>query len=224
MGTMIELKNISKTYHQGDTAISVLKGVNLSIKEGERVAIVGASGSGKSTLLSLMSGMDTPDEGQVLIDGKDLGTLSETELAEVRNKTISIIFQSFELVPSFSALENVMLPIDIGGGSGRDRAQQALGEVGLAHRTAHLPSMLSGGEEQRVAIARALVGDPKILFADEPTGNLDQKTGAQVLSLIKNAASGKGRTLVIITHDKEIAKSMDRVLEIKDGHVTDISL
>ncbi len=221
---MIELKHISKTYHQGDATIAVLKDVNLTIKEGERVAIVGASGSGKSTLLSLMSGMDTPDEGEVIIDGKNLESLSEAELATVRNKTISIIFQSFELVPSFSAIENVMLPIDIGGGKGRDRAQQALSAVGLAHRTTHLPSMLSGGEEQRVAIARALVGDPKILFADEPTGNLDQKTGAQVLALIKDAAGGKNRTLVIITHDKEIAKSMDRILEIKDGHVTDLSI
>ena len=224
MGRMIELKNVSKSYRQGDSTIHVLRKVNLTIKEGEQVAIIGASGSGKSTLLSLMSAMDKPDVGQVWIGGRDLGTLSPAQLATLRNEEIAIIFQSFELVPSFSALENVMLPLDIRGTEAKNVAKKTLDEVNLSHRLHHLPSMLSGGEEQRVAIARALVQEPKILFADEPTGNLDPLTGGQILSLIKAAAGGKKRTLVIITHDPEIAKNMDRVLEIKDGNVHSITL
>ena len=221
---MIELRHVSKTYHQGGVAIPVLKNINLTIKDGAHVAIIGASGSGKSTLLSLLSGMDAPDEGQVLIDGEDIALLSPLKLATLRNEHIAIIFQSFELVPSFSALENVMLPLDIRKTQSRGAAEKALAAVGLAHRTMHLPSTLSGGEEQRVAIARALVQDPKILFADEPTGNLDPETGAQVLALIKAAADGGKRTLIVITHDQKIAKGMDRVLEIKDGGVLDIVL
>lgn len=220
---MIELRNVSKSYRQSAELIQVLSKVNLTIKEGERVAIIGASGSGKSTLLSLMSGMDKPDSGEVCIGGKDIASLTEAEMSELRNKEIAIIFQSFELVPSFSALENVMLPLDIRNTPSKTVAKRALEEVGLSHRTEHLPAMLSGGEEQRVAIARALVQDPKILFADEPTGNLDHTTGSQVLSLIEKAASGKSRTLVIITHDKEIAQRMDRIIEIKDGHVSEIT-
>jgi len=220
---MIELKNVSKSYRQGTEVISVLSNVNLIINEGERVAIIGASGSGKSTLISLMSGMDKPDSGEVCIAGKDISLLSESQIAELRNKEIAIIFQSFELVPSFSALENVMLPLDIRKTPSKVPAKKALEEVGLSHRLEHLPSMLSGGEEQRVAIARALVQGPKILFADEPTGNLDRATGAQVLSLIEKASVGTSRTLVIITHDREIAQGMDRILEIKDGQVTEIT-
>ncbi len=220
---MIELKHVSKTYTQGDAKIPVLHDINLTIKDGEHVAIIGASGSGKSTLLSLMSGMDTPDSGEVLIDGKNIAEMSERELSHLRNSEIAIIFQSFELVPSFSALENVMLPLDIGMRGGKREATASLESVGLGHRILHLPSMLSGGEEQRVAIARALVQDPKILFADEPTGNLDPVTGAQVLTLIKEAANGKKRTLVIITHERAIAKQMDRILEINNGIVVEIS-
>ncbi len=216
---MIELKHVFKSYTQGGEVIPVLRDVNLTIKDGEHIAIIGASGSGKSTLLSLMSGMDKPDSGEVLIDGRNLRSLSDVELSMLRNKEIAIIFQSFELVPSFSALENVMLPLDIGKIGGRVDAEVALQKVGLAHRMMHLPSMLSGGEEQRVAIARALIQDPKIIFADEPTGNLDHVTGNQVLSLIKGAVGGKERTLIIITHDANIAKGMDRIVEIKDGTV-----
>ncbi len=221
---MIELKHVSKTYSQGGETISVLRDISLVVEDGERVAIIGASGSGKSTLLSLMSGMDTPDSGEILIDGMDVAQMNEGELAQLRNKDIAVIFQSFELVPSFSALENVMLPIDIRGSDALFTATHALEQVGLAHRLLHLPSMLSGGEEQRVAIARALAQDPKILFADEPTGNLDRTTGRTVLELIKGAANKKARTLVIITHELEIAKQMDRVLEIRDGVVRDITI
>lgn len=221
---MLELKQIKKSYTQGNTTISVLNNINLTINDGEHVAIIGASGSGKSTLLSVMSGMDSPDHGIVLIDGSDISKLSEQELSVLRNQKIGIIFQSFELVPSFTALENVMLPLDIRKSGGKAEAIKALKEVGLSRRHMHLPSMLSGGEEQRVAIARALAQDPSIIFADEPTGNLDPATGKQVLSLIKDAASGKKRTLVIITHDTNIAKMMDRVLEISAGSVREITL
>jgi predicted ABC-type transport system involved in lysophospholipase L1 biosynthesis ATPase subunit len=221
---MIELQNVSKSYRQGDQEIRVLTDVSLSIATGEKVAIVGASGSGKSTLLSIMSGMDTPDFGTVRIDGKDIGSMDERELADLRNKSIGVIFQSFELVPSFTALENVMLPLDIRGSGTRGDAKRALESVGLSHRLEHLPSMLSGGEEQRVAIARALAQSPAILFADEPTGNLDRKTGEEVLRLIRDTLGETERTLVIITHDMGIAKTMDRVLRIEDGKVTDVHL
>lgn len=221
---MIELQNVSKSYRQGDAQVRVLSDVSISIATGENVAIIGASGSGKSTLLSLMSGMDTPDSGRVLIDGKDIGHMTERELADFRNRRIGVIFQSFELVPSFTALENVMLPLDIRGNGSRADAEHALSSVGLSHRFQHLPSMLSGGEEQRVAIARALAQAPGILFADEPTGNLDRKTGEEVLALIRGALGDTERTLVMITHDREIARTMDRILEIKDGVVQDVRL
>ncbi len=218
---MIELKHVSKSYHQGDTLIEVLKNVHLTIASGEKVAIIGASGSGKSTLLSLMSGMDIPDSGSVLIDSNDIAKMGEDELSQLRNTNIGVIFQSFELVPSFTALENVMLPLDIGGKESRATAIKALASVGLSNRMHHLPSMLSGGEEQRVAIARALVQAPSILFADEPTGNLDVKTGEQILAQLMDAA--KDCTLVIITHDKEIAHRMDRIIEIKGGSINEIT-
>lgn len=216
---MIELINVTKSYTQGTSHIRVLSNVSLTINQGERVSIIGASGSGKSTLLSLMSGMDTPDYGEVRIRGNNIATMTDAELATLRNKDIAIIFQSFELVPSFTALENVMLPLNIGGKNGQQEALEALTSVGLKERIHHLPSMLSGGEEQRVAIARALIQNPKILFADEPTGNLDASTGAHILSLIDTLLEEKERTLIIVTHDIAIAKKMDRILEIRDHGV-----
>lgn len=221
---MIELINVTKSYTQGTTQIPVLTNVSLTIHQGERVSIIGASGSGKSTLLSLMSGMDTPDQGEVRIHGKDISTMTDKELAILRNRDIAIIFQSFELVPSFTALENVMLPLNIAGRDGRTEAREALVSVGLSERTHHLPSMLSGGEEQRVAIARALVQNPKILFADEPTGNLDTATGAHILSLIDTILEARERTFIVITHDIAIAKKMDRILEIRDHGVYEQTL
>lgn len=220
---MLKLTNVSKSYRQGDTIINVLKDISLTIDDGEKVAIVGASGSGKSTLLALMSGMDTPDAGKVEIDGKDLSTLSASAMATLRNEEVAVIFQSFELVPSFSALENVMLPLDIRNISSKKIAEDALDSVGLAHRVTHLPSELSGGEEQRVAIARALAQNPAILFADEPTGNIDHTTGEEVLKLLLGATgehSQKRRTLIIITHDESIAKRMDRILVLENGMLT----
>ncbi len=216
---MIELINVTKSYTQGTTRIPVLTNVSLTINQGERVSIIGASGSGKSTLLSLMSGMDTPDQGEVRINGKSISKMSERDLATMRNKDVAIIFQSFELVPSFTALENVMLPLNIGGRNGQEDAQKALASVGLSERMHHFPSMLSGGEEQRVAIARALVQKPKILFADEPTGNLDTKTGERILTLIDTLLKERDCTLIIVTHDANIAKKTDRILLIRDQGV-----
>ncbi len=215
---MITLEHISKTYRQGNADIHVLSDVSLRIEKGERVAIVGASGSGKSTLLSLMSGLDNPDSGTVSIDGKDLTKLTKEELSILRNKHIGMIFQSFELVPSFTAIENIMLPVDISGDSGHTRAQTLLEWVGLTHRSNHLPRELSGGEQQRVAIARALAMTPQIIFADEPTGNLDQKTGDQILSVIFNNHQNElNPTIIFVTHDIRIAEKVDRVIEIRDG-------
>lgn len=216
---MIELINVTKSYTQGTTRIPVLTNVSLTINQGERVSIIGASGSGKSTLLSLMSGMDTPDQGEVRINGKSISKMSERDLATMRNKDVAIIFQSFELVPSFTALENVMLPLNIGGRNGQEDARKALASVGLSERMHHFPSMLSGGEEQRVAIARALVQKPKILFADEPTGNLDTKTGERILTLIDTLLKERDCTLIIVTHDANIAKKTDRILLIRDQGV-----
>ncbi len=221
---MIELKHVSKSYLQGDTAIPVLEDVSLTIQDGEHVAIVGASGSGKSTLLSLMSGMDTPDSGEVWIDGEHIGALAPPALARLRNEKIGIIFQSFELVPAFSAIENVMLPLDIRSVPAREKAQSALASVGLSHRLDHLPSMLSGGEAQRVAIARALAQEPRIIFADEPTGNLDPETGKSVLALIKAQTASIRPTIVLITHDVTIGRSMDRVLLLASRGVTETTL
>jgi ABC-type lipoprotein export system ATPase subunit len=221
---MIELKHVSKSYQQGETSIPVLTDVSLTIQDGEHVAIVGASGSGKSTLLSLMSGMDSPDSGEVWIDGELVGTLPSRALSRLRNEKIGMIFQSFELVPAFTALENVMLPLDIRSVKAREAAARALDSVGLSHRHDHLPSMLSGGEAQRVAIARALAQEPKIIFADEPTGNLDPETGKSVLALITASTLSIRPTIVLITHDVAIGRSMDRILKLEHRSVTETTL
>ncbi len=218
---MIQLKNVTKTYTQGETHIEVLRGISLEIADGEKVAIVGASGSGKSTLLSIMSGMDSPDSGEVIIDGTSIASLNERELALFRNNTVGMIFQSFELVPAFTALENVLLPLDIRNTDDRfARASEALTKVGLSHRGTHRPSELSGGEEQRTAIARVLAQDPKIIFADEPTGNLDHTTGREILRELIALTSERAHTLIIITHDPSIAQMMDRTYTLKEGLAT----
>ncbi len=234
---MISLRNVKKSYHQGSTVVEVLNDVSLHVAPGERVAIVGASGSGKSTLLSIMAGMEVADSGIVMVNGKNLATLSEKELANFRNKDVAVIFQSFELVPAFTAHENVLLPLDVrnvGGTDGNRRAEDALKAVGLSHRVHHLPTELSGGEEQRVAIARALAQDPVVLFADEPTGNLDRKTGDVIMELLLGASAGGAgagtgenahasgrRTLVMITHDEHLAQRMDRILVLENGRLTE---
>lgn len=214
---MISIQSISKSYKQGKESIHVLKDVSLEVKKGETIAIVGPSGSGKSTLLSIMAGLDSPDKGTVIIDGIDISTLSEIELSVLRNKKISMIFQSFELVQFFTAYENSMLPLSIRGEEDTKKLDNLFDSVGLSHRKNNLPSELSGGEQQRVAIARAIISGSDVLFADEPTGNLDVKTGERILNLFLDTVKNHNKTLVIITHDMAIARKMDVVYELKDN-------
>lgn len=214
---MINLTNITKTFLQGTAEIKVLDNLSLAITEGEKVAIIGASGSGKSTFLSILSGMDKPDTGSVKIDGENIVEVSEERLCQIRNNEIGIVFQAFELVPSFTALENVLLPLDIAGNTDIEKAKELLTELGLGSRFDHLPKMLSGGEQQRVAIARAIIANPKLILADEPTGNLDSQTGAKVLEVLFSLIKKYNKTFVLITHDLELAKKMDTVYLLKDG-------
>lgn len=214
---MLKLENISKSFVQNDTKIDILSSLFLEIKHGEKIAIVGPSGSGKSTLLSIMSGMDKPDSGKVFLDNENIVLLSEDELCKIRNKKIGIIFQAFELIPSFTALENVMLPLDISGKADEKRAFELLKELGLENRVSHLPKALSGGEQQRVAIGRALINNPEVIFADEPTGNLDTQTGNKVLEILFNQIEKHKKTLIIITHDNSLVNRMDKVFSLKEG-------
>lgn len=214
---MISVKNISKIYTQGREKIEILKDLSLEIGSGQTVAIVGPSGSGKSTLLSIMSGLDMPNAGSVFIDGVDIKSLSEKELADFRNKKISIIFQSFELVQFFTAYENVMLPLSIRNKQNASAVDSLFDDIELSHRKKNLPSELSGGEQQRVAIARALASESDIIFADEPTGNLDNATGKKILELLLETVKKHKKTFVIITHDMDIAARMDVVYEMRNG-------
>ncbi len=214
---MITVKAISKRYSQGSETIEVLKNLSLEILSGQTVAIVGPSGSGKSTLLSIISGLDTPDEGSVVIDGVDISTLSENNLALFRNKKISVVFQSFELVQFFTAYENVMLPLSIRDKKNNTVVDALFEDIGLTKRKNNLPSELSGGEQQRVAIARALASGSDIIFADEPTGNLDNVTGKKILDLFLETVKAHKKTFIIITHDMAIAQRMDVIYEIRNG-------
>lgn len=226
---MIKVENISKSFFQSDNSnnrIDILKSVSLSIDEGQKVAIVGPSGSGKSTFLSVVSGMDKPDTGKVFIDTQDITSLSELELCQIRNSKIGIIFQAFELINSFTAVENVMLPLDIAKISQKEaynRAKDLLSDLGLGNRLEHLPKMLSGGEQQRVAIARAMINSPKVIFADEPTGNLDIDTGKKVIDLLFDLINKYNKTFVVITHDLNLALKMDRIFKLTDGKLKEIS-
>ncbi|WP_067219583.1 ABC transporter ATP-binding protein [Marinomonas gallaica] len=214
----IEKLNHSVTTSNGE--LDILKGINLDIKDGESVAIVGASGSGKSTLLGLMAGLDQHTQGTIKLYGEALETLDEEGRAILRGKYVGFIFQSFHLLPSLTALENVMLPNELkGNGKADDRARELLEKVGLSHRITHYPRQLSGGEQQRVAIARAFASAPKILFADEPTGNLDSKNGTLVEDLLFELNRQQGTTLVVVTHDPELAQRCDRRIEIHDGEL-----
>ncbi len=203
---MIELRGVSKTVQSGDHPLTILHPLDYTIRSGQFVAIVGPSGSGKSTLLGLLAGLDAPTTGQILIDGVDITTLSEDGLARLRGEKIGFVFQFFHLVPSLTAFENVLIPMEIAGR--RDataRARQLVEEVGLADRAHHYPSQLSGGEQQRIAIARALANDPPIVLADEPTGNLDSTTGRHIMDLLLNVRRSRTSTLVLVTHDAELA-------------------
>lgn len=215
---MIELNNISMSYNLEHGPLEVLASVDLGIEDGETVAIVGPSGSGKTTLLVLLAGLEQPVQGSVRIAGRTLGELDDDTLADIRRDDIGIIFQSFHLVPSLTALGNVALPLEIAGGSGaRNQARQMLERVGLAERANHYPSQLSGGEQQRVAIARALVHSPKLVLADEPTGNLDSRTGEKIIDLLFGLNADTGSTLVLVTHDEAIASRCRRVVRLHQG-------
>jgi putative ABC transport system ATP-binding protein len=215
---MIELRGVSKTVDSGGQPLTILHSLDYTISSGQFVAIVGPSGSGKSTLLGLLAGLDAPSSGSILIDGVDITTLSEDRLARLRGEKIGFVFQFFHLVPSLTALENVMIPMEIAGRKdAAGRARQLLQEVGLTERAHHYPSQLSGGEQQRVAIGRALANDPPIVFADEPTGNLDSATGRHVMELLMRVHRARGTTLVLVTHDAELAALADTRLMLRDG-------
>jgi len=218
---IIKLENVHKDYIMGDSKIHAVEAVNLKIKRGDFLAIVGPSGSGKSTMMNLIGALDLASEGNIFLDGQNIEYLEESELAKIRGKKIGFVFQTFNLIPTLTALENVMLPMLFQGLSGeerRERAELLLRQVGLEKRINHLPSELSGGERQRVAIARALANDPEVILADEPTGNLDLKTGKQVIEILKNL-NKQGKTIIMVTHDLEMAKLADRVLRLRDGRI-----
>ena len=227
MQDVLICSNINKTYQDGSNATPVLHDVSLSIKAGEHVAILGSSGSGKSTLLHILGGLDKPTSGQVEFNGKSLGKLSGNALAKLRNDEMGFIYQFHHLLGEFTALENVAMPLRIRGLSIKEthsKAKAMLEEVGLSHRTDHLPSTMSGGERQRVAIARALVTEPSVVLADEPTGNLDDSTGEQIYKLLTSLSEKKGTAFVVVTHDIALAAKMDRVLKIKDGRLASEAL
>lgn len=216
---MIDLKGITKTYDMGSVQVQVLRGITMHVNEGEFIAIIGPSGSGKSTLMNMIGCLDVPTTGEYFLDGKEISTYNEKQLSKIRNQKIGFIFQKFNLLPKLSALENVELPLIYRGMNNKERMQrsiEALEKVGLSDRIYHKPTELSGGQQQRVAIARALAGDPPVLLADEPTGNLDSKSGNDVMNLIKQL-SKEGKTIVLITHDNEVAMEAQRTVTIKDG-------
>ena len=212
-------KNVVQFFKIGKTRINVLNGINVHVPEGERIFLCGASGAGKTTLLYVLAGLERPATGQVLVGGMSLYDSSPAVQARIRNVFLGYVFQHFNLLPELTALENVALPSQIAGKLDRDRAAELLGKVGLGHRMHHLPAELSGGEQQRVAIARALTNEPQILFADEPTGNLDPRTGTEVMELLLNVTAEAGKTLVVVTHDQRLAQMGDRCLTIHDGSI-----
>ncbi|WP_234117457.1 ABC transporter ATP-binding protein [Clostridium hydrogenum] len=222
---MIEVKNVSKIYKMGKERVTALNNVSLKINDGEFVAIVGPSGSGKSTLMHLVGGLDTPTAGNVYVDDKDISRLKDKEMSKYRNQTIGFVFQSFNLENTQTALENVMMPLIFAGTSGKERkekAKKALEMVGLGDKMKHKPTEMSGGQRQRVSIARALVNEPRIIFADEPTGNLDSKNGELIMKLL-NDLNSRGYTIIMVTHNMEEAKKSKRVIKIKDGQVEEVS-
>jgi putative ABC transport system ATP-binding protein len=217
---MIELYKVSKVVQSGAEKLTILRELNLTIPDGQFVAVVGPSGSGKSTLLGLVAGLDAPTSGEIRIDGEEITRMGEDALATLRGRKIGFVFQSFHLIPSMTALENILAPLEIAGFKGAGgRARQLLADVELTERAHHYPSQLSGGEQQRVAIARAFANDPKILLADEPTGNLDSRNGRHVFDLMTEMNRRRGATLILVTHDHELASRADRRISLRDGQV-----
>ena len=226
--SLIELQNIEKRYHLGDLDVPVLRGVTLTIEQGEFIALVGSSGSGKTTLMNILGCLDTATSGRYLLEGTDVSSLSSDGRAHLRNSKLGFVFQSFQLLPRTTAIQNVMMPLAyrtpaLKESEEYEKAKQLLSLVGLEARLDHFPSQLSGGQQQRVAIARALVNDPQILFADEPTGNLDSKTTQEVLTMLHDLNEQHGLTIILVTHDNEVARAAKRVIRIRDGQVEENS-
>jgi len=222
MSSLLEVRNLYKSYGNGDAKVEVVKGIDLTVEAGDTVALVGPSGAGKSTLLHIMGTIDRPSTGEVLFDGKNIFALADQPLASFRNRSIGFVFQFHHLLPEFSALENVMMPLLIGGTKkslAEEKSRSLLDDVGLSHRITHRPGELSGGEQQRVAIARALVRSPRLLLADEPTGNLDMKTSEEVHALLYSIQRQTGISLVIVTHNEKLAAGMGRTVRIVDGRI-----
>jgi putative ABC transport system ATP-binding protein len=222
---MLVARELTKEYRSGDQQLAVLRDVNFEIPTGAYVAIVGPSGSGKTTLLGLLAGLDTPSRGTVLLDGANLTTMTEDQRARLRGEKVGFIFQSFQLIPTLTALENVQVPLELQGDTrAGTRAREVLDRVGLADRTHHFPTQLSGGEQQRVAIARAFANSPRILFADEPTGNLDGGTGSRIVELLESLNRESGATVVLVTHDTAVAARATRTIRLRDGVIVSDTL
>lgn len=221
---LLDLKGITKEYKLGKTIVRALRGLDLNIEEGEIIAIMGPSGSGKSTLMHILGALDTPTGGTAILDGQDLQQLKERQLVTLRGKKVGFVFQTFNLIQTLSAQQNVELPMIFQGirkGERARRAKELLSKVGLADRVRHRPNELSGGERQRVAMARALANDPEIILADEPTGNLDTESGAPILALLKKLSTDDGRTVIIVTHDPDATAIADRIVRLRDGCVVE---
>jgi ABC-type lipoprotein export system ATPase subunit len=219
---LIELRDIYKTYNLGEVDVPVLKGISLNVKQGELVALMGASGSGKSTLMNILGCLDHPTSGEYWLEGREISGLTAKEQARLRNRMIGFVFQNFNLLPRTTALENVLMPLtytkeNLSEHQMKQRATELLQKVGLGDRSDHQPSQLSGGEQQRVAIARSLVNHPQVLFADEPTGNLDSHTSEEILQMFQQLNSAEGITLILVTHDPNVAQHAERIIRIKDG-------
>jgi len=220
---MLELKNVSKSYFEGNSKHFVLNDLKLNVPKSEIIILLGKSGSGKSTLLNVISGIDIPDSGSVIIDGKDITKLSEKERTLVRRNKIGFIFQFFNLIPTLTVKENLLLPLELTGINERDEKVNALlAEVGLADRADTYPDKLSGGEQQRISIARALIHNPDIILADEPTGNLDYETGLQIVDLLDRVVKKKGKTMIMVTHSKDVIGLADKIFSLKDGKLTEM--
>ena len=218
---IIELKNLSKHYEMGENIVRALDGIDVKIKKGDFIAIVGPSGSGKSTMMNMIGALDLSTKGEIFLDDEDIENLEESELAQIRGRKIGFVFQTFNLIPTLTALENVMLPMTFQGVSREEkleRAEKILEKVGLEHRKNHFPNELSGGEMQRVAISRALANDPEVILADEPTGNLDSKTGKEIMKIFTDL-NKKGKTIIVVTHDLDLTKYATKVLKLRDGKI-----